>query len=126
MENARSFMTLAAVFLLFIGACTYAADVARSINEGTRLAYDLNMNKDRKIKTELGISVEERYSGAQIVCMIRDMEEKGASIEVNGTLYAAGSDYAAIDPGSINLKLDYRVSYERDAHGNLNKIVFRS
>lgn len=126
MGNAKSFMTLAAMFALFIGACTYAADVARSIDAGTQLAYELNADQDGKIKTELGLDYEERYSGAQILLMIRGLAEEGADIEVNGTLYRSGSNDDNLDPASLNLKHAYRAYYERGTDGTLKKIVFRS
>ncbi len=126
MGNTKSFMTLAAMFALFIGACTYAADVARSIDAGTRLVYELNTDQAGKIKTELGLDYEERYSGAQILLMIRGLAEDGADIEVNGKMYRSGSNEDNVDPAILNVKLAYRAFYERSTDGTLNKMVFRS
>ncbi|NGZ74500.1 hypothetical protein [Saccharibacillus alkalitolerans] len=125
MDNAKSFMMLAAVFLLFIGACTYAAEVARTIDEGTSLVYGLNAEEVRKVKTVLDAPGEEVYSGAQVVHMIRNIAEGGADIEVEGRLYVCTMDYETLDPAQIGLQHKYRASYQRDAYGNLNKIVFR-
>ncbi|GGO07245.1 hypothetical protein [Saccharibacillus kuerlensis] len=126
MSSARSFMVLAAVFLLFIGACSYAAEVARTIEAGARISYALNSDRDRKVKTMLSTPGEEHYSGVQVAYMIRNIAEDKINIEVNGVLYVYGSDYESMDPAQIDLNLTYRADYYRDTDGSLNKIVFRS
>lgn len=126
MENARSFMVLAAIFSLFIGACTYAAQTVRSIEDGTRLVYSLTANGGGKIQTTLGADKGQTYSGAQILFMIRNGETGDANIEVDGTLYAAGNDYTELNPAGIVPGRAYTADYMRDQTGNLIKIAFRS
>lgn len=125
MNNVRSFMVLAAVFFLFIGACTYAANVVQAIDKGTQLAYNLNVENDRKVKAELNIPGEESYSGAQVAYMIRNMADDDADIEVNGVSYSRFSDHETMDPAVVDLNKTYRATYNRDASGYLIKIVFR-
>ncbi len=126
MENGRSFMMLAAAFSLFIGACAYAAQTVQSIEKGTRLVYDLNVQSSRKVQTVLGADAQQTYSGAQILFLIRSSESGEANIEVNGTLYVSGSDYTELNPAGILLDRLYKADYFRDRDGNLVKIAFRS
>lgn len=126
MENARSFVMLAAIFSLFIGACTYAAQTVRSIEDGTRLVYSLNANGGGKIQTALETGDRQAYTGAQILFMIRSGENGAPNIEVDGTLYAAGRDYTELSPAGIVMDHAYSVDYFRDSSGNLIKIAFRS
>ncbi|WP_156951030.1 hypothetical protein [Saccharibacillus sacchari] len=125
MSNARSFMVLAAVFFLFIGACTYTVNVIQSIEHGTRLAYALKTDQDRKVKAKLSAPGEETYSGAAIVNIIRNIQESDLDIEVNGMLYLRTGNYEDFDPSRIDLSKRYRAIYERDSAGYLIKIVFR-
>ncbi len=126
MENARSFVMLAAIFFLFIGACTYAAQTVRSIEDGTRLAYSLNANGGGKIQTALETEDRQSYTGAQILFMIRSGENGDPNIEVDGVLYAAGNDYTELSPAGIAMGNAYSADYLRDQSGNLIKIAFRS
>lgn len=125
MGNAKSFMMLAAVFFLFIGACTYAAEVVHAIDGGTRLLYRVNENNDSKVKAKLDAPGSEVYSAAQIVCMIRNIEELDADIEVDGLLYSRSMDYEELNPALVDSSKIYRAVYMRDISGYLIKIVFR-
>ncbi|OWA37356.1 hypothetical protein B9G55_04655 [Saccharibacillus sp. O16] len=126
MENARSFMLLAAAFSLFIGACTYAAQTVQAMDHATWLVYNLNVNSSGKVHTTQGDTVQPVYSGAQILFMIRNAESGEANIEVNGTLYVSGNDYTELDPTPFLLHEAYQANYLRDRDGNLTKISFRS
>ncbi|MDO3412848.1 hypothetical protein QWJ34_23985 [Saccharibacillus sp. CPCC 101409] len=126
MSNARNFMILAAAFLLFIGACTYAAGTVRAVDDAAKLAYNLNAENDRKVKTALGAPGDELYSGAQVVYMIRNIADGEADIEVDGVLFPRCAQYEDMDPAVVALNKTYRAVYRRDAAGYLTKIVFRS
>jgi len=118
-------MVLAAVFFLFIGACTYTVNAIQSIEHGTRIAYALKMDQDRKVKAALAVPGEETYTGAAIVNIIRSIQENDMNVEVNGVLYIRTGTYEDFDPSRVDLSKKYRATYERDAAGNLIKIVFR-
>lgn len=118
-------MVLAAVFFLFIAACTYTVNVIQSIEHGTMLAYELKTDQDRKVKTSLSVPGEETFTGAAVVNMIRNLEESDMNIEVNGVLYLRTGTYEDFDPSGVDLNKTYRASYERDTAGYLIKIVFR-
>ncbi|OWR32764.1 hypothetical protein CDO73_03975 [Saccharibacillus sp. O23] len=126
MENARSFMMLAAIFFLFIGACTYAAQTVQSIENASRLVYGLNASGGGKIQTTLEAEDRQTYSGAQILFMIRNGDAGDANIEVDGVPYAAGNDYTELNPSGIAMGHAYSADYLRDPSGNLIKIAFRS
>ncbi|MCQ4085596.1 hypothetical protein [Saccharibacillus sp. JS10] len=125
MNNTRSFIELAAILFLFIGACTYTVTVIESIESGTELVYNLNTDRDRQVKTVYTGILEETYTGANIVHTIRSMKESEVDVEVNGVLYAKTQDYEEFDPSVIDLKKTYHAIYQRDASGSLIKIVFR-
>lgn len=118
-------MVLAAVFFLFIGACTYAVNVIQSIEHGTQLAYALKTDQDRKVKATLSVPGQETYTGAAIVNIIRNIQESDMNVEVNGVLYLRTGTYEEFDPSGVDLRKTYRATYERDATGYLIKIVFR-
>lgn len=118
-------MVLAAVFFLFIGACTYTVNMIQSIEHGTRLAYTLKTDQDRKVKATLAVPGEETYTGAAIVNMVRNIQQSDMNIEVNGILYLRTGTYEDLDPSGVDLSKTYRATYERDTAGYIIKIVFR-
>ncbi|MCL6663462.1 MULTISPECIES: hypothetical protein [Paenibacillus] len=124
-KNARSFMLLAAIFFLFLGASTNAVNVVAAINDGTEIAYKLNADNDRQVKAKLDTPGQEIYMGAAIVNLIRT-EERDIDIEVNGVMYSRLDTYTSFNPAAINLSQKYKAIYSRDESGYLLKVSFTS
>ncbi|MGC6586206.1 hypothetical protein ACPV3A_14710 [Paenibacillus sp. Dod16] len=124
-SNARSFMILSAIFLLFLAAATHAVTVVSTVNDGTELAYKLNADNDRQVKATIATPGEEIYSGAMIVNLIRT-EERDIDIEVGGVLYSRLDNYTSFNPTAINLNQKYKATYNRDESGYLLQVSFTS
>jgi uncharacterized protein YycO len=125
MGNSSSLMIEITVAIsLFVGALTMYAILFVNVAQVVESTNKVTGSQDRNVHTTLVIPEDYLVSGAEVLQSINHIGQIGVDIQVDSKVFSRSLDIDYTDVSMIDVFGLYKPVHERDANGQLLKVVY--
>ncbi|ASR47250.1 hypothetical protein B4V02_11430 [Paenibacillus kribbensis] len=123
-DHASSMLRLGVSLILFITACTAAADLSSQMSMALELRSQQEERSEGRISRIAEPGMPERIQGTQVIQAIRMNLQDGISVQVDGTEYDVYSEPFEPDVSALNASSLYSMYPQRNQHGEIISVRF--
>ncbi|EHS57285.1 hypothetical protein [Paenibacillus sp. Aloe-11] len=123
-DHASSMLRLGVSLILFITACTAAADLSSQMSMALELRSQQEERSEGRISRTAEAGMPERIQGTQVIQAIRMNLQDGISVQVDGTEYDVYSEPFEPDVSALNASSLYSMYPQRNQHGEIISVCF--
>ncbi|WP_179032654.1 hypothetical protein [Paenibacillus kribbensis] len=123
-DHASSMLRLGVSLILFITACTAAADLSSQMSMALELRSQQEERSEGRISRIAEAGMPERIQGTQVIQAIRMNLQDGISVQVDGTEYDVYSEPFEPDVSALNASSLYSMYPQRNQHGEIISVRF--
>lgn len=123
-DHASSILRLGVSLILFITACTAAADLSSQMRTTLELRSQQEEHSEGRISRIEKVDMPERIKGTQVIQAIRMNLQDGISVQVDGTKYDAYSEPFEPDVSTLNVFSLYSIYPQRNQYGEIVSVRF--
>ncbi|MEC0184028.1 hypothetical protein P4H61_21295 [Paenibacillus peoriae] len=123
-DHASSMLRLGLSLILFITACTAAADLSSQMSMALELRSQQEERSEGRISRIAEAVMPKRNQGTQVIQAIRMNLQDGISVQVDETEYNEYSDPFEPDVSALNASSWYSMYPQRNQHGEIISVRF--
>jgi hypothetical protein len=123
-DHASSMLRLGLSLILFIIACTAAADLSSQMSMALELRSQQEERSEGRISRIAEAGMPERIQGTQVIQAIRMNLQDGIPVQVDGTEYSEYFDPFEPDVSDLNASSLYSMYAQRNQHGEIISVRF--
>ncbi|MEC0235198.1 hypothetical protein P4H71_12775 [Paenibacillus kribbensis] len=123
-DHASSMLRLGVSLILFITACTAAADLSSQMSMALELRSQQEERSEGRISRTAEAGMPERIQGTQVIQAIRMNLQDGISVQVDGTEYDVYSEPFEPDVSALNASSLYSMYPQRNQNGEIISVRF--
>ncbi|WP_226003126.1 hypothetical protein [Paenibacillus sp. BJ-4] len=124
-DHASSMLRLGVSLILFISACTTAADLSSQMSTTLELRSQQEEHSEGRISRIAEVDIPEQIKGTQVIQAIRMNLQDGISVQVDGTEYDVYSEPFEPDVSALNAFSLYSMYPQRNQHGEIISVRFK-
>lgn len=117
-------LTLGAVTALFLSACFVGLALTGQINMTLHEAASVVVGQTKSVHSGIHTSEADTYTGAQVILIATDQQEKGIIIQADGIQVTPKSAQELMKESVFEAQSRYTATYIRDGNGQLTEIRF--
>lgn len=122
----RSWLEFVVAVTLFVTALSVSSYLYFSAGQTIEQSYRTGKELDRNVHTTLVITGDYTVSGSEVLQSLYHIGQAGIDIEVDDVIFRPDLDPDRRDLSMIDVHQFYVPIYQRDATGQLVKLIFRA
>ncbi|WP_068499857.1 hypothetical protein [Paenibacillus kribbensis] len=123
-DHASSMLRLGLSLILFITACTAAADLSSQMSMALELRSQQEEHSEGRMSRIAEVGIPERIKGTQVIQAIRMNLQDGIPVQVDGTEYNEYSVPFEPDVSALSASSLYSMYPQRNQHGEIISVRF--